>query len=411
VLTKAMPATPGSIAANSFRNCTFRANPDYEFVLLDQLPTEEQKMLSDLRGDPDFYGLLRPCLKAGLTTKAVSREVAHLVSILEVPGPLPTFVRSDPEAELTIIRLVCDEILQVASGTEWICGPAAWQPSYSVKDEKGGGLLVELSLQALRHAELLDCIDAEELSALLYRYNTLPLTPQWLRRIPDGTALEEYLQIEIGGGSRRDLDLGWTRVSAGSESSWLAWNSRTTQRPQSNRAGYKLYLSPLPVHLREAFRAWLPAIAAAGAYHFKIGSSVRGLLRPDKAVAYFDDLADLKEAAVRITSQLLGCPAQGVPFTAELDCGSLISWGSDPPLEQAVPVWLRRQSWRQWICNRLGGALAVAKRQKAERQDMEGMAACRFALERLRLEGVDVSTWAPIATGGRTKPMAGGLIS
>jgi hypothetical protein len=418
VSTIAMPAAPGGVAVNSFRNCTFRTNPDYEFVLLEQLPAQEQTMLGDLGGDPDFCGLLRPRLAAGLTTKAVSREIAKLLDILNEPGPLPTFITNDPEFELVISRLVCDGILQIARGAGWICGPAVWPADHSA-DEKSGGLLAEMSIRALQHAELLECSDAVELSALLYRYNTLPLTPQWLRRIPDDAALEEYLQIQSGGASRRDLDQGWTRVFTGSEkpgsqSPWLAWNSRTILRSQTNRAGYKLYLSPLPAHLREAFRVWLPA--TAGAYHFKIGSNVRGLLRPDKMVAYFDDLLALQESAQRITSELKGCPAQGVPFTVELDCDELISWGSDPPLEEAVPIWLRRQSWRQWICNRMGSALAVAKREKAtrkeggrekdEREGVADMTAWRFSLERLRLEGVDIATWAPISTIWQSKPAA-----
>lgn len=32
----------------------FRANPHYELVLFDRLPTEQREVLSDLQKDPDF---------------------------------------------------------------------------------------------------------------------------------------------------------------------------------------------------------------------------------------------------------------------------------------------------------------------------------------------------------------------
>jgi hypothetical protein len=161
---------------------------------------------------------------------------------------------------------------------------------------------------------------------------------------------------------------------------------------------YKLYLSPLPAHLRDAFRIWLAAITAGGAFHCKIGNDIRGLLRPDKMVAYFGDRAALEEAAQRIKSELCGCPAQGVPFTSDLDCGALMSWGSDPPSEEAVPVWLRRQSWRQWICNRLGAALAVAKHHRCD-----SMPDWRFALTRLELDGVDLANWVARSPDGQSE--------
>jgi len=77
-----------------------------------------------------------------------------------------------------------------------------------------------------------------------------------------------------------------------------------------------------------------------------------------------------------------------VPFTVELDSGALISWASDPPSKprrslaaktKLAPVDLQR----------LASALMIAKSEKSA-----AMPAWRFALERLRLEGVDVVTGA-----------------
>jgi hypothetical protein len=305
-------------------------------------------------------------------------------------------VLSDPESELFVSRLVCDGILQVAQGSEWVFGPAACHAGECGKEENGGKVLSELSFKTIQHVAALETASPEELGSLLYRYNTLPLTAQWVRRIPSQNALEEYLQIHAGGSCRRNLDRNWTRSSpTAGDNPWLAWSSHSS--PPKNSVGYKLYLSPLPAHLRDAFSVWVRAITKAGACHFKIGSNVRGMLRPDKMVAYFGDLSAVEEAAYLTAQELTGCPAQGVPFTAELDCGALLSWGCDPPVDEVAPVWLRRQSWRQWICSRLGSALAVARHEKSA-----WAAASIFALQRLRLEGIDVMKWTPVSTPWRT---------
>jgi hypothetical protein len=393
VSTEIVAEKPAEVLAKHFWGSSFRANPEYEFVLLDRLPTHEQELLGALRGDANFFGLLRPRSATGLTTKAVCCETAMLFQFLQQPGLLPGSVRVGSESEGTIRRLVLDGILQIAHGSEWVCGPAACDADLPFSEENGR-ILARLSLQAIKHAACLERADSTDLSDQLYRFNTLPLTPQWLQRIPDGTALEEFLQIQVGGRCRSELDQDWTRVARHAERDmWMAWDSRTIPAQRVGDVGYKLYLSPAPAHVKDALRILIPAITAAGAHHFKMGSNVRGLLRPDKMVAYFGEKAALEEAAYRIAKELSGCPSQGVPFTVELDSGALISWASDPPSETAAPVWLRKQSWRQWICNRLASALMIAKREKSA-----AMPAWRFALERLRLEGVDVVTWAPAST-------------
>ena len=378
-----------------------RFNPDYELVRLEQLSVEQREPLEALQQDPTFYGIVRSRSAGGLSTKSVSRDTADLLIALEEPQSLPDRTIADGDAMLAIAQLVCDGVLQIARESKWLCGPAACRFNTDVAEEQPG-TLAALSLRALKHAAALSTGDTGELSAHLYRYNSLPLTPEWLRRLPDNAAVQEYLRIQSGAGVRWELDRNWTRVSPGAErGAWMAWSSRTVQLP-ADTVTYKLYLSPLPAHLRDAFCAMLTAITAAGAFHFKIGNDVRGLLRPDKMVAYFGDRASLREAADHIAREISGCPAQGVPFTSELDCGALLSWGSDPPSEEAVPVWLRRQSWRLWICNRLGAALAVAKHHFCD-----SVPAWRFALTRLQLEGVDPAKWASGSMDAQPETLTG----
>jgi hypothetical protein len=140
--------------------------------------------------------------------------------------------------------------------------------------------------------------------------------------------------------------------------------------------------------LAEGFGEILEALSASRARQFKIGSDAAGLLRPDKIVAYFPDFERLSEAASRIGGRLSGLPPHGVPFTAGIAGDGLLSWGADPPAAERSPLVGDWESWRLWLTNRLAVALVAAR--------SEGVAEpWRFALDRVRLEGVDTETWTP----------------
>jgi hypothetical protein len=148
----------------------------------------------------------------------------------------------------------------------------------------------------------------------------------------------------------------------------------------------------MPEALPEAFQALVSAAEDWGAIQFKAGRRGHDLLRPDKLVAYFPGLPSLQGAAEQIAKALNGCAAQGVPFTAAIggaaETSGLMSWGFDPPPDPAAPEWLRRESWRLKLANRLGAALALAKQNPAA-----DVSPVDFALERIRLEGVNTETW------------------
>jgi hypothetical protein len=91
-----------------------------------------------------------------------------------------------------------------------------------------------------------------------------------------------------------------------------------------------------------------------------------------------------------LTERLAGTPAQGVPFTSEIGAEGLLSWGVDPPADSQ---WSGRESWRLWLTHRLAVALLSGKKSEAP-----GVEPWRFALERLRLEGVDTDSWTPGGT-------------
>jgi hypothetical protein len=73
-----------------------------------------------------------------------------------------------------------------------------------------------------------------------------------------------------------------------------------------------------------------------------------------------------------------------VPFTSDADAG-LLSWGADPK-PKGTEVG---QSWRQWVTGRLATEMVAARNATV---DVEPW---RYALERLRLDGIDPQTFIP----------------
>jgi hypothetical protein len=393
-----------------------RANPEFELVLFDRLPPGERQLLAGLERDPDHYGVLRPHSGSGLGVKSIDRETALLFLTLGRPGLLPAYVRSrlgDAAAALALARLVADGVLEIerepgsfvsgAAATELFAAPAA-----------AGGRLAELSLAALRHgqelARTLPEGEAVHLSLRLYGYHRLPLTPRWQRDIPGPEAVRRYLGIAAGGPWRSLLERHWRgRALAGGEP-WMHWQpANAMSAVPAGAVTYKLYVSLAPETLPDAFGTVLDGLAAVGPPGFKVGATAGGLLRPDKIVAYFASFELLAEAAAALAERLAGIAAHGVPFTSEIAAGGQLSWGVDPPREAGFgPPWGDgRMSWRLWLTHRLARALifaaATAAGKAAAGETAAGEAAAgetamepwRFAVERLRLEGIDTDSWTP----------------
>jgi hypothetical protein len=373
----------------------YRANPDFELLLYDRLPPEQQKALEDLRDDPDFYGLLRPSQGSGLGLKSACRETALLFLTLQVPGPLPAYVRtqSGERWHEPIVQMVLDGILQIEHEGTFVSGAEAHGLFHDrTVGAHAGSVIPQLSIDALCYAQMLPLDDAQALSRRLYAYNGRPLTPAWKRQYPSSAAVAQSLGIQPGGPNRRRLQAHWmaarTTTPGGGWFAWHARHRRTTRR--ASKTSFKLYVSPDPASLPDAFAAIVSLSATLGAVGFKVGKNAHGLLRPDKLVIYYTRLDALAEGADRLRQELGGCPAQGVPFSAAITTDGLLSWGIDPPLAAQTPLPLMQESWRLWITNRLARALLAARASPvAEIEPWQ------FALDRMRLEGVDTETWAP----------------
>ena len=147
----------------------------------------------------------------------------------------------------------------------------------------------------------------------------------------------------------------------------MAWQARARTRAGDVTPAYKLYVSPVCAQLPEAFGAVAAAVSRSASFQWKVGSDVYGLLRPDKIVACFTDFADLHATAADLLAKLDGCPAQGVPFTAAIESGRLLSWGIDPPSDEHTVPWLKRESWRAQNLQSLGRRARCGENLGAQR--------------------------------------------
>jgi hypothetical protein len=352
---------------------TIRASPRLALRRLEELPEEHRTALRELQEDADFYGVLIP-LDGAATLKAVARATAELFLSLASP--------SQHEADDDVIDLVLDGILEIEQDGAFVSGVDAFPLFFPIP-----AATETLSTEALRHAEELATNDIGTLTSALYLYNRLPRTRAWVTRFPDRQSILDHL------GHSPLLSQHWTRVPEEKSRGWISWAVLAGMPTKADVVTWKLYISPRPEHVREAFHALVRVLAEIPGAQMKIGADAAGLLRPDKLVAYFATKRDLDVAANALANELRGCPAHGVPFTAALDDDGLLSWGADPPDSERALSWLERESWRLWIVKSLAGALATAKRSPSP-----PIAPWQFAMERVRRLGVNVDTWTPADT-------------
>jgi hypothetical protein len=376
----------------------FRSSRALDLKRLEELPAEQQNAFAELQKDSDFYGLLVP--RGGGTIKSVGQQTAQLFASLMTPSPLQQL--DDAAYREDIIDLVLDGILEIEIDDAFCSGADAFPiVSSSLPETNGSGRIATLSREALLHAEDLATRDTALLTSALYSYNRMPRTRAWNARFPDAAAVLRAI------GADDLLKRHWIRSEK--PPAWISWQALVHPIPQPQTPlTYKLYVSPHPEHVADAFRALARVLADIPGAQMKIGMDAAGLLRPDKIVAYFSSREDLDAAARALANELRGCPAHGVPFTAGFLGSSvprvggtedpafhdgLLSWGIDPPDSERPLSWLDRENWRLWVAKSLASALSLAK--GATRSAIEPW---RFAVERVRRHGVDVDSWTPADT-------------
>ena len=388
-----MTGLPVTDAERLFLAARFRASPLFALVAHDELAPDQRAAFGALAGRADYFGLLMPDTALPLSTKTVGPDLAGLLLGLRQPALLPPALRdaASPSQRRALLQLVLDGILEIETSQGFVCGPQAAAMGFTQTpghDARPASLLQRLSMQALQCAAAVPDLAPLALASRLYRHHGVPLTPDWQQRWGHLDDTRDLL------GLGADTALGGLLFEHYVEVEHAAWHMwQRADRADTVAAAalpVKLYISPHPQALAQAASWAVELLVRARVPAFKLVRGGLGLLRPDKLIAYFETAEQMQAVAALLAPALRGCRAQGVPFTCALGDDGLLSWGSDPPDDHRLLDWQRVESWRSWITRRLAFALVQA------RGSGESPAACcHFALERLRLDGIDIHTWSP----------------
>ncbi len=373
---------------------TFRSNPNYELITFDNLSEKDQLKLARLKQDPDFCAILFPKTN-GLTLKAVNYDTARLFLQMSKIGRLPDSLNEvdDITQNKPIIQLVLDNVLEISSPKGFVSGIDAISILYGdlyTSFKSDNHIKHSLSVNALKYGQNLCLSNPIELSKRLYFYNRMPLSIAWKKELSTKEKVATYLGISVGGKSRTILNEYWKFDEYTTNKDWFFFYANDQKRMHNPFTRYKLYISPHPKYLREVFFDIIRILSKNILSSFKVGNNIHGILRPDKMVAYFSSFKDLQSTSTELKDVLGSVPAQGVPFTAYLDHQGLISWGMDPPYNMKLLPW-DGPSWRRWITNHLASSIIQASNSKCHLEPWE------FALQRIKLEGIDPISWIPHA--------------
>lgn len=387
---------------DSIEKLYFRANPAYRLTSLDRFSVNRQEIFKELTAEPEFHSLLIPRRQNGLTIKAIDQNTALLYNTLKKAAILPSYLGNILGADLnkTVLHLVFENILQVRIKNVFVSGISVFGELQTEIRHNSGEItdskITSLSIEALKYAQALEINDIPELAARLYLYNFQPLTPFWKKQFPTPESLDEFLGIAPGGKLQALLD----EYEAGSANSmsgqyWTSWRLLRSES-KNDALIYKLYVSPDHKILRDTLPFIFESFVRNKVICFKLGKNLRGILRPDKIIAYFENFEKLQITAEQLNSELAGQPTQGVPFTTAISADGLLSWAIDPSKSQKIFKWEQEDSWRTWIAKRLAAAIIEAKfnRQATKTEPWQS------ALESLRIQGIDVQNWLPAKTFG-----------
>jgi hypothetical protein len=364
-----------------FRTTRLRSNPRLRLLSFDECDERERLLLEPLARDSNFYGILVPPDASPAPTKSMSRDAALLFMSLREPACVPHLLTSlfGDSIQERLQELVLDGVFEIEQEGVFTSGSVALPKRRHDSRDKFHSLVAQLSADAIVYVTAAEGLSPRDAAVRLYMYNRVPCTPALQRKFAGDDDVLAFLTGKTALAKR--LQKHWVRDV--SQEAWLVWHQAS-----SSSHSFKLFVSPTLDGLPQTFQVAVDTFCRVKCSHFKVGRTAFGLLRPDKFVAYFDSLEQVKEAAELIRASTSGITAQGVPFTAAIDTDGLTSWGMDPPKFEQVMAWQEHQSWRQWVTERLAVYTLAAKENGADN-------VVDFALHRIGLDGVNPDTWTP----------------
>jgi hypothetical protein len=388
--------------ANIFEH-TFRLNPAFKIKPVDELTEKQKTSFRRILAGKNVHSLLHAPPEAKLSVKALNLELARFLEYLREPRrltDLPERFKEDPESEMQqlIIQLVLDDVLEIRLDGGFVSGMTAINtvmPAKRAAGRDGGGDrndLHRISRVAIDFALISPYKHPRDISWILYNFNRIPMHRYRRRQLPDEESVLRFLDLNEDGSWRgmpetirpvppeRDNEGEYTAFYQ----IWRSW--RMGRRKKGKEAlGYKVYVSPLPDDMPAVFAILRDRLADSGAHAMKTGRVVTAILRPDKLIVYFRDIAGALAFAEELQGVTASFTGHGVPFTYQLDGGSgLVSIGVDPPGKFGI-----ENSWRRYVTDKL--ALAIQGAHRAGAEDI-----MEYVRTYMNMFGVDMDEWRPV---------------
>lgn len=359
-----------------------RISDQYKVCRVDELSPVNREMLAEFLETHSDAVILIP-LRQGLLPRAVRGSELRSSAASERRLD-PDRLRHVVSAE-ELLSLVLDGVFEIESDAGFVSGPDAARSLGLLLPLSSGKRATEvarLSIEALEVYRGVRGLDAPALSARLYAYNRLPLGAQTV----DNAKLERFLRKVEEAAVAGEKLCGVRFFRSETNQGWFFadFDSRKNRRERS----YKLYVNPEPGALPEIFETAIGIGRRRGALSFKVGDRLTNVLRPDKFIFYYGSLDELQESAAELAAACRGVRVQATPFTASCTSDGFLTWGSDSLASTFYSPWMKRESFRLWITNRLACYLLAGSLAAEE-------CAVDFALSRLQIDGIDTEHWQP----------------
>jgi hypothetical protein len=370
----------------------FRARPELEAVAVCDLPADHRPSVLSNAGR-DVWAVLRR-RDTGEYAAGLDHEAAVLFCSLSEPQTPPAALARLParRRRRLLARLVCDQVLEIESADgSFVAGVLAYGDLFGddlLPDADAQRQLDPLSRSAIAHVLALPPLPSAALARRLYAFNATPRTRRWEEMLDGRGAVDHWLGLETPSPWRSALrERHAEHRSTGDDSRWLQWTRRDVDPHTIVR--HKIYVCPASARLPEALRRVAEVCRALDVPAFKVGTTLAGILRADKLVVYVRDEPALWRVAGELSAALDGIDAQGVPFTAPIDSAGLLSWAVDPAARALLGPDDQPWSWRTAVVGRLADAISGARGKGSD------AVIANFALERLRLDGIEAIGWRP----------------
>lgn len=349
-------------------------SPNYRVISVEKLSNSLRDQYDCLKSK-GMYGLLYPNTEAGLLPKPVDASLAEFIRAKESGSYFGVSVSS--YFVKAIRALVVDGALGIPNGKEFVTGISALEECGGLKEWQQD--VHEDLYQHIHYARSLAAErTVEQLSKALYEKCYLKTLPDYS---PD---LMEMLQKYCNSLEARE-------IADGVGDAWKLVTTRNYHQSLDTAGHYKLYFCPDVADLESLLPHLVSLLHERPPVFFKWITSEEGLKRPEKCVAYFDNLQALSEFADALLSNTSDIKGHHLPFTCPLQSQGFLYWGVNPFHSCSLFYSLTPGSWRRFVCDRMATAFVLGHRDAMRAMDLDD-----YVIHYLYEVGINPLCWLPL---------------